>query len=363
LKIENDYWYVSYDEGATWIELGKATGEDGSNGIDGVDGDSIFSNVTQDDEYVYFNLADGTMITLPKHDKENIQFEDLQVKAICCKNWDTNNDGELSYTEAAAVTDIGKVFYANKNIIAFTELKYFVGLTEIATSAFEECKNLWKISIPESISTIKSRAFFSCNNLQYLHIPSTISSIQSFAFYGCGGQIFVDCNISSEAFYCNHFSSVEIGKNVGIVGDSSFANSINLKEIFIPKNVTYIGKEAFRDSGSLEKVIISDGVAVIGDGAFSTCSFLKTVIIGKGVVDIGEKAFQNLNNDVSVYIKATNPPQLSGYVFHHYSYTSGSHRYTLPEGLTIYVPSASVNDYQSSWKDYKDRIVGYDFEE
>ena len=86
LKIENDYWYVSYDNGATWTELGKATGEDGSNGADGEDGDSIFKSVTQDDEYVYFNLADGTMITLPKHDKENIQFEDLQVKAICCKN-------------------------------------------------------------------------------------------------------------------------------------------------------------------------------------------------------------------------------------------------------------------------------------
>ena len=95
LTIENDYWYVSYDNGATWTELGKATGEDGSNGADGEDGDSIFKSVTQDDEYVYFNLADGTMITLPKHDKENIQFEDLQVKAICCKNWDTNNDGEL----------------------------------------------------------------------------------------------------------------------------------------------------------------------------------------------------------------------------------------------------------------------------
>ena len=50
-------------------------------------------------------------------DKENIQFEDLQVKAICCKNWDTNNDGELSYAEAAAVTDIGDVFSNNKNII------------------------------------------------------------------------------------------------------------------------------------------------------------------------------------------------------------------------------------------------------
>ena len=125
LKIENDYWYVSYDNGATWKKLGKATGNDGLNGENGEDGDSIFKSVTQDDEYVYFNLADGTMITLPKHDKENIQFEDLQVKAICCKNWDTNHDGELSYAEAAAVTDIGDVFNKNTNILDFSEFRYF----------------------------------------------------------------------------------------------------------------------------------------------------------------------------------------------------------------------------------------------
>ena len=126
LKIENDYWYVSYDEGVTWIEVGKAIDDNSYNSVDGLD--SVFSSVIQDDEYVYFNLTDGTMITLPKHDKENIQFEDLQVKAICCKNWDTNNDGELSYAEAAAVESIGTVFRDNTNIIAFTELKYFTSV-------------------------------------------------------------------------------------------------------------------------------------------------------------------------------------------------------------------------------------------
>lgn len=31
-KIDNDYWFVSYDEGETWKELGKATGEQGEKG-------------------------------------------------------------------------------------------------------------------------------------------------------------------------------------------------------------------------------------------------------------------------------------------------------------------------------------------
>ena len=78
LKIEEGYWYISYDNGATWTQLGKATGEDGkdgqdgSNGTDGKDGkdgqdgDSMFQSVTQDENYVYFTLADGTVIKIAK---------------------------------------------------------------------------------------------------------------------------------------------------------------------------------------------------------------------------------------------------------------------------------------------------------
>lgn len=70
LKIENDYWYVSYDNGATWTELGKATGEDGSDGIDGsngADGDTLFKSIDIYNGYVVFTLNDGndTIIKLP----------------------------------------------------------------------------------------------------------------------------------------------------------------------------------------------------------------------------------------------------------------------------------------------------------
>ena len=71
LKIEEEYWYVSYDGGKTWDRLGKATGEDGS---DGTDGDSMFRKVTQDDENVYFTLADGTVLTLPKQSVLSVSF-------------------------------------------------------------------------------------------------------------------------------------------------------------------------------------------------------------------------------------------------------------------------------------------------
>ena len=92
LKIEDGYWYISYDNGATWTQLGKATGEDGKDGAngtdgkdgqngtdgkDGQDGDSMFQSVTQDDNYVYFTLADGTIIKIAKgssNDQPNTEF-------------------------------------------------------------------------------------------------------------------------------------------------------------------------------------------------------------------------------------------------------------------------------------------------
>ena len=66
LKIEQDYWYVSYDGGNTWNRLGKATGENGKDGVDGEDGgDSIFQNVYQEDGYVYFVLVSGVTYKVP----------------------------------------------------------------------------------------------------------------------------------------------------------------------------------------------------------------------------------------------------------------------------------------------------------
>lgn len=51
LKIEEEYWYISYDDGTTWTKLDKATGEKGD------DGAGIL--VDMDENYVYFTLPDG----------------------------------------------------------------------------------------------------------------------------------------------------------------------------------------------------------------------------------------------------------------------------------------------------------------
>ena len=59
-KIEEDYWHISYDNGTNWTKLGKAKGEDGRNYCD------FFKDITEDEDYVYFTLADESVIAVLK---------------------------------------------------------------------------------------------------------------------------------------------------------------------------------------------------------------------------------------------------------------------------------------------------------
>ena len=60
LKIEEDYWWVSYDNGTSWTKLEKAVGEKGESG------DSMIKEIRQDNAYVYIVLADGEEIKISK---------------------------------------------------------------------------------------------------------------------------------------------------------------------------------------------------------------------------------------------------------------------------------------------------------
>ena len=74
LKIENEYWYVSYDNGTTWTQLEKATAENTSA--------CIFKSVTISDNYITFLLADGTSFALPYGDQLSISFGDTESHII-----------------------------------------------------------------------------------------------------------------------------------------------------------------------------------------------------------------------------------------------------------------------------------------
>ena len=60
LKIEDDYWWVSYDNGTSWSVLGKAEGGQWT------EAGSIIIDIRQDERYVYIVLASGEEIAIAK---------------------------------------------------------------------------------------------------------------------------------------------------------------------------------------------------------------------------------------------------------------------------------------------------------
>lgn len=60
LKIEEGRWFLSVDDGATWSDIGQATGDSGTGIFDGAPD-------TSHQEYVIFHLANGTQLKLPRY--------------------------------------------------------------------------------------------------------------------------------------------------------------------------------------------------------------------------------------------------------------------------------------------------------
>ena len=304
LEIREGYWWISYDNGTNWTQLGKATGEDGK------DADSI--KITQDENNVYFELADGTVITISKTgqsaDPNVIQFEDALVKAICITNWDTDGDGELSYEEAAAVTTIGTEFNG-KGIFAFDELQYFTGMTSIPSSAFSDCSELLSIKLPDNIISINDTAFARCQSLREIHIPASIESIGTRVFYYCQSlrEIHIPANtesIGNGAFEsCTKLTTVTFGKEsklrtiAGSYGNSSsycygtFMSCQNLSAIEIPASVETIEAAAFHNCSSLQTVTFEKG------------SRLRTIAgqgLSTGTISVTHGAFYKLEKLMTV---------------------------------------------------------------
>ena len=118
-----------------------------------------------------------------------IDFASDYVAETCVSLFDIDSDGELSYSEAAKVTDLGWLFYSyfqnQTTLKSFDELQYFTSVPDIYGNTFEGCTNLESVVLPESIVHIYYRAFRNCQKLTSITIPELVSAIGETCFMGC----------------------------------------------------------------------------------------------------------------------------------------------------------------------------------
>lgn len=145
---------------------------------------------------------------------------------------------------------------------------------EIQDEGFLEFKNLIKVVIPNTVSSIGWNAFNRCSSLTSIVIPNSVTSIGSNAFA-----------------FCKSLTSIVIPNSVSSIGYGVFSNCSSLTSVVFSNSISYIAEYAFEDCISLSSFVISNSVKKIGFHAFEGCMSLTSIFIPESVSSIGDDAF------------------------------------------------------------------------
>lgn len=362
LKIENGYWYVSYDkENQMWEQLGKATDEDGA------DGEPIFSDVDYktSSDYVVFTLADGTKLTIPT--TESRLFDRLQSLIYIPKYADgkatmirtgieetiAGFDFRVSPKEVAA--EIAAAWQSVLSMQAvYTLATRTVSHIDMPILSCEADQTEGMISITVSGENL-SEAFFDgtqsasvslCvsdgnDEISSAYIPILFSTSNEIWYTSANNTVVDPTNKNFGADILSN--TIENGKGVirfdgpvTEIGVKAFAECSNLTNIAIPESVTKIDSLAFQLCSGLTSITLPDNVTSIGGFAFSFCSNLTSITIPQSITSIGPKAFifcEKLEAFHGKYATEDHRALVKDGVFLAFA-PAGMTNYSIPEGVT-----------------------------
>ena len=269
----------------------------------------------------------------------------------------------------ASVEQIGNRAFAYTQIKALPEM---LGLKRIGGEAFYGCKNLKKVTIPETVEYIGGGAFYGCSNiwsltynainaecerlmesnipLEKIVIGDKVRRLPRGIF---SGREFTEValpacleRIDDSAFYgCKNLTTINLSDSIRYIGDNAFYGCSSLKNIHWSLRLTTIGSRAFRQT-ALETISLPEGVTSVGDGAFYICPFAKTVYIPSTANVEGDiNYYFELEEGVNCVITCMSPiphPQA---------------KYWNKGVAAIKVPAELVEQYKAQFPDIADKVM------
>ncbi len=202
-----------------------------------------------------------------------------------------------------------------------------MGTIAICKYAFQDCKMLESISIPESVKIIDYSAFSGCKSLKSIQLPEGIIYIGSDAFDECESLQYINLPKSLEylgedmdpyentTIHGNPFGSCGLKRITNdsphykvdgnlLIQDTRIITAIgDTKQVDIPDYITFIGRYAFKGRESLESIYIPDNVRIIDYFAFCVCSSLRTVSLPANLEYVDAFSFAGCDSLVSINIR------------------------------------------------------------
>ena len=191
------------------------------------------------------------------------------------RNLSYNTGNDYGYSPFYAIKTLARVTIGNS-------------VTSIKQYAFSGCTGLTSVVIGNSITNIKKYAFRNCSGLTSIEIPNSVTSIGMNAFYDCTSL--KEVHINDLAAWCG-ISFDPINANPLYYSGSLHLNGEKVTNLVIPDSVTSIGNYAFYGYTDLTSITIPYSVISIGDNAFSYCTGLTSIEIPNSVTSLGNSAF------------------------------------------------------------------------
>ncbi len=287
------------------------------NGCSGLTSITIPNSVTSIGESAFFRCISLTSVNISEITAWcNIKFKDYGSNPLCFANsLHLNGEKVKELIIPNSVTNIGN--YTFYNCSSLTSIAIPTSVTSIGESALRGCSGLTSINIPNSVTSIGESAFYDCSGLTSITIPNSVNSISRYIFSGCKG-----------------LTSVAIPNSVVSIGYGAFYGCSGLTNITIPGSVTSIGESAFEGCRKMSSVFMSNELKLIKANTFKGCTSLSSITIPEKVEVIYQEAFAGCSL-TEVKVLATTPP---------FAYDNTFSNYNIP----LYVPEASVSDYQSA---------------
>ena len=115
-RVSEGVWYISYDNGNSWREIGPVG--DGENG-----GDSFFKDVQYDGEYICFTLLDDTKVVIPRINKVKNHWEGKKWYAYGTSITSTSQGKYVPYVTQMSGLDVVNKGIGGGGIITNTKVK------------------------------------------------------------------------------------------------------------------------------------------------------------------------------------------------------------------------------------------------
>lgn len=302
----------------------------------------------------------GYDIMLFRNKMDNLHHLDLSDADIVANPYE--------YYEGYCTKDSVLDNYSFSGLNKLISIKLPKSLKE-TNQAFNECKYLKSVVLPDYIQNLGFETFARCSNLEnvefkkckaigdhafesssikQLTLPAGLESIGENAFKDCASLASITLSdglkeIKMQAFEnCRSLKSIAIPNGVETIEPRTFAECKSLKSISLPPSLKRIEGTGILHCDSLESISLP-GITYIGGSAFDGCFGLKEIKLPSTLEKIEAWAF-NATGIEKVYAYTVLPININQNAFWNYGSTA------------LYVPTQSVDNYylNTQWSQFKE---------